>query len=199
VPFSVAAVAAGLYGRVLLPDLLSNAAATNAAIAAETALPSLAREVLPDALFGALLAGVFAATLSTADSQILACSASITQDILPRYRKSYLAGKIATLSVAALALAIALSATRDVFSLVLGAWSALGATIGPLLLVRLANLPLGPKLAFSMMALGLATVIVWPRAGLSDDIFELLPGTLLPLTLYAVCRAADVARSRVSA
>jgi sodium/proline symporter len=185
-PFSAGVVATGLYGRVLLPELLAGMAPADVAIAAERALPALAVQVLPEVLLGTLLAGVFAATMSTADSQILACSAAFTQDVAPRYRASYVAGKAATLAVAALALSIALLANEDVFGLVLSAWSALGATLGPSLLVRLARLPLPVSRALSMMACGFCVQLFWTRCGLSRDVFELLPGMLTPLALYAL-------------
>ena len=43
--------------------------------------PKLAGELLSPALIGVILAGVFASTISTADSQVLACSAVVTQDL----------------------------------------------------------------------------------------------------------------------
>ncbi len=195
-PFSLAAVSVGLYGRVLLPDLLSGVTVEQAAVAAEAALPALATKLLPDVLLGALLAGVFAATMSTADSQILSCSAAVTQDIAPRFRDSYIASKAATLLVASLSLTIALLADQNVFGLVLGAWSALGASLGPLLLIRLWGLPLRPPWALAMIACGFATELAWVGAGLSDQVFELLPGIAAPLLLYAIGYGLGLARPR---
>jgi sodium/proline symporter len=197
VPFSTIVVAVGLYARVLVPDLLAGVPAAGAAVAAEQTLPAVATLVLPDVLLGALLAGVFAATISTCDSQILSCSAAVTQDVLPRYRDSYLANKAATLTVATIAVTIALVSDDDVFGLVLGAWSALGATLGPLLLVRLLGLPLASGRALAMMATGLATELGWSGMGLDVHVFELLPGLLAPLLLYVA--AEVVARRRILA
>ncbi len=197
VPFSAAAVLVGLYGRVLLPDLLTGVPPEQAAVAAEQSLPSLAVLLLPKVLLGALLAGVFAATMSTADSQILSCSAAITQDIAPKLRTSYAASKIATLAVAALALTIALTAPQSVFSLVLGAWSALGASLGPLLIVRLLGWPLPTPRAIVMMASGIATVFLWGRSSYAGDIFELLPGMAVPVLVYAAAVVLDRVRGNV--
>jgi sodium/proline symporter len=184
-PFSAAAVLTGLCGRVVLPDLTKGLAPEQAAEAAEKLLPVLAQHTLPSVWLGILVAGVFAATMSTADSQFLACSAALTQDMMPRWRASYWASKGATLLVASLAITIALTAGGNVFGLVLGAWSALGATLGPLLIVRSLGLPLPPQRALAMMALGFLTQFFWVRGGLSDHVFELLPGMLAPLFLYA--------------
>lgn len=190
VPFSIAAVAAGLYARVLLPDLIAGVPAAETAHAAEQALPRLAVALLPDVMIGVLLAGIFAATMSTADSQILSCSAAITQDVVPQWRRdSYLTGKLATLSVTALALTIALYADDNVFALVLGAWSALGSTLGPLLVLRVFRRHVPAGLAVAMMAVGLTTVTLWDRSGYAGAVFKLLPGMLAPLALYAAYAA----------
>ncbi|HUH00583.1 MAG TPA: sodium/proline symporter [Kofleriaceae bacterium] len=195
VPFSIAAVGAGLYARVLLPDLLHGVSVADAAAVAEGALPALAVELLPAILVGTLLAGVFAATMSTADSQIISCSAALTQDLAPRWRDSYLASKVGTVLVTAGALAFALHAGDDVFSLVLGAWSALGATLGPLLLLRVLGREVPPMLAVAMMAVGLATVFAWNASSHAGAAFDLLPGMLAPLLLYALTSALVPTRS----
>ncbi len=184
--FSVASFAVGLYARVLMPDLGAGLTGTALVTASESALPSLSVELLPPVLIGLMLAGLFSATMSTADSQILSCSAAVTQDIAPRYRSSYTASKVATLSVAALSLLIALYASAGVFSLVLVAWSALGASLGPILLIRLARLPLPTPLALVMMATGLVTVVLWGNSGWSDAIFKALPGMITPLLVYGM-------------
>lgn len=184
--FSAAALIVGLYARVLLPDLTAGLSPEAAIAATESALPSLSVELLPPVLIGVMLAGLFSATMSTADSQILSCSAAVTQDVVPRWRTSYLASKIATLSVALLALTIALSASAGVFSLVLIAWSALGATLGPILFVRLAGWPLSTALGLSMMASGLVTVIAWGESSWGGAVFKAMPGMLVPMLLYGI-------------
>jgi sodium/proline symporter len=186
VPFSVLAVGAGLYARVLLPELLSGASPEAVTQAAENALPQLATQLLPDVLIGLVLAGIFSATMSTADSQILSCSAAVTQDIAPRWKDSYGVSKLATLGVTGLALTIALWADEGVFDLVLIAWSALGASIGPLLVLRVfGRMPSAP-VALAMMVSGITTVVWWGTSDLADDIFKLLPGMLVPFAVYGV-------------
>lgn len=183
VPFSVAAVLVGLYARLLVPEL--NALAADSAIpAAELALPEIAQRLLPGPLVGVVLAGLFAATMSTADSQLLSCSAAVTQDLVPAWRASAVASKLATATVAALALGVALNATEGVFALVLAAWAALGASLGPLLLLRLARRPVSRSVAIAMMASGLVTVWLWGRLNLGGHAFELLPGLIVPLAVY---------------
>lgn len=188
IPFFVASIAVGLYARALMPDLVetSIAGGLTATQATELAMPEMARRLLPDVLIGLTLAGLFSATMSTADSQILVCSGAITQDIAPRWKGSYLASKLATLAVTSLALAIALFAGQGVFSLVLIAWSALGAGLGPPLMLRLFNVSLSSLTIALMMAAGIVTVILWNIIGYDGDIFKLLPGMVASLAMWPV-------------
>ena len=71
--------------RLLLPEVNN--------FDSELALPMLAQSLLPDVYVGLILAGLFAATMSTADSQILSCSAAITRDFKPGTKLSYLTTK----------------------------------------------------------------------------------------------------------
>jgi len=192
IPFFLLGIGVGLYSRALLPGLmdLPLTAGMTAAEASEFAMPVLARQLLPDVLLGLMLAGLFSATMSTADSQILVCSGSLTQDVFPRWKNSYIASKVATLLVAALALTIALAATESVFALVLVAWSAMGATLGPILILRLYGRRPSTAVSLAMMASGLATVFLWIRKQLEGDVFELLPGLIAPVIVYLLTIAA---------
>ncbi len=188
VPFFVAGIAVGLYSRAIIPDIASLEIAQDVTDASELAMPQLARLLLPDVLVGLTLAGLFAATMSTADSQILVCSGALTQDINPRWRDSYMASKIGTLSVTLLALAVALLAGQGVFSLVLIAWSAMGAGLGPVLILRVFGQRVSAPAALLMMITGVATVIVWNISGYDAAVFKLLPGMAAAFAVYAVVK-----------
>lgn len=186
IPFSIATLLVGLYSRVLLPDIASMVDAQGIVDPAELALPIMSMEFLPDILTGLTLAAIFAATMSTADSQIISCSAAVTQDIRPSWTENYTASKIATVTVTLSALAMAIFAGEGVFSLVLSAWSILGAAFGPILLIRVFGLALDWRLAIGMMVAGTITVILWSGSLYAGDIFKLLPGMLVPSVLYVV-------------
>ena len=91
--------------------------------------------IIATILVGLILAGLFAATMSTADSQILSCSATITRDFTDDRKSSYIKTKLATLFVTIIALIIALSGTKSVFSLVIVAWSALACAFAPIMTI----------------------------------------------------------------
>lgn len=188
--FSLFAFGIGLYARVLMPELGAGLDGEALSAATERALPLLSQQMLPPVLIGVMLAGLFAATISTADSQVLACSAAITQDVFPRFRESTVASKIATGAVAMVALGIALFASSGVFVIVLVAWSGLASILGPVLIVRLTSLHLPSSVAVAMMLTGFGTVIVWRAFGLQGQVFEVLPGMVMPLVVYAVAHTA---------
>lgn len=150
----------------------------------ELALPLMATELLPGIGVGIVLAGLFAATMSTADSQILSCTASVTQDMTQRFGHSLLFTKLVTMTVAAIALAIALSGNQSVFSLVLMAWASLASAFTPLLLVQTFGGKPSQSTAVVMMLAGLAASIAWKQSGMGDMIYEIVPGLLAGFAVY---------------
>ena len=184
VVFSTAAVLVGLSARVLLPGLINNGDP-------ELALPQMAVQLLPAILVGVILAGIFSAVISTADSQILACSAALTQDLFPGMGNSYRLVKVGTLIVTSIVLAIALASNKNMFALGVFAWSALASGLGPILLLRVRQLPLGSTLGVAMMIAGIATAALWNGVlGLSGSIYEVLPGMLAGFLVYGIAKVA---------
>lgn len=143
-----------------------------------------------------VLAGLFAATISTADSQIIVCSGAMTQDVRPRWQDSYLASKLATFLVTSIALGIALFAPEGVFGLVLIAWSALGASLTPVLVIQLFRLPLGTATALAMMIAAVVTVSLWHVSPWNDDVFKALPGVAAAVAVYLGARLGARLRGR---
>lgn len=174
-PFALLTVTIGLYARVLLAGDL---------VDPELTLPVMAEAYLPDVLTGMVLAAIFAATLSTADSMLLSCSAAISQDLIPRFGQSYVRTKIGTLGITLVVLAVALSAPGNVFSLVVFAWSALGGTLGPVIVLRVMNAPLTRPTALIMMLAGFVTLMSWQALGYSESMYELFPALAVSFGVY---------------
>jgi sodium/proline symporter len=165
----------------------------------ELALPQLALQLLPGVLVGVVLGGLFSATMSTADSQVLSCSASIAHDIFPSKKSDrYLLSRGATVGVTLLAVVIALHGDRNVFQLVTLAWSLLASSLGPLLVVRVFNQPVSPIWGIAMMIGGTATALVW-RFGFEfgDAIFDVLPGMLGGFFIFGLSRLCGTAKDSV--
>ncbi len=179
---SISAMGIGLTARVIMPDLMTSGDP-------ELALPYLSLELLQVVLVGLMLAGLFSATISTADSQILSCSAALTQDIFPHVDNSYRWAKVGTLTVTAVILAIALTVGNNVFALVTFSWSALASGLGPLLILAVRQQSVSLATAIAMMVVGIATALIWNLGfHLSAAIYEVLPGTAAGMTVYGIAR-----------
>ena len=180
--FSTAAICVGLTARVLLPGLLNGSDP-------ELALPQMALELLPALLIGVILAGLFSAVVSTADSQILACSAALTQDLFPKMAHSYKLVKVGTLIVTVIILGIALLSNKKVFSLGVFAWSALASGLGPILMLRTWRLTVNNSVGVTMMIVGIATAAIWNGVlKFSGSVYEVLPGMLSGFLVYGIAR-----------
>jgi sodium/proline symporter len=185
VPFYVMAIFVGLYARVLLPDL----GGAGTTLASEQALPLLSIDLLPDLLIGLMLAGLFSATMSTADSQILACTSAVTQDLQPRWSGSYSVSKLTTLAVTATALGIALGSPAGVFDLVLDAWAVLSCTLGPLLILRLFDLPCSQRTGVLMIAVGFVATHLWGMSDYAGATYVNFPGMAAAFAAWLAARA----------
>ncbi|MEC9284263.1 MAG: sodium/proline symporter [Bdellovibrionota bacterium] len=176
--FFLITVGAGLAARLVLPDVAN--------FDAELALPIMSQNLLPEILVGVVLAGIFSATMSTADSQIISCSAAFSKDILPAKNIGLMGTKIITGLVTLVALGIALWGTKNVFELVVFAWSILGAAFGPLLFVYAIGKKVSEKTGVIMVVAGLVATVAWQQAGLGGLMYEIAPGIVIGLLSYAI-------------
>ena len=155
----------------------------------ELGLPMLAMDTMPAVGVGMILASIFAATMSTADSQVLACTAAITDDIKPEWREDHKTTKKVTLFVAAFATAISVAGLYvpggdSVFALVVLAVYGLGGVFVPLLIIRWAGYKPDTTHSISMMVAAFVGVIGWtillPLVDVNwsgaDGIFPSVPG-----------------------
>lgn len=176
--FYAMTTAVGLLCRIYLPDAGS--------FDQELALPIMAEILFPPALVGLVLAGIFAATMSTADSLILSCSSAITHDLLPHRVEKVVLLKLTTICMTLLALIWALVNSQSVFALVILAWSGMASAYVPLLLVWVMGGRPSQMLAIVMMISGLVVALVWRWMDWQNVVYEGMPGILFGLTVYAL-------------
>lgn len=144
---------------------------------------------LPALLAGVILAGILAATMSTADSQLLATSSSVSQDLGNDFLKRDFSGKRGMIVARAVMVGISLIAAflaRDpdssVFRVISFAWAGFGAAFGPVVLFALFWKRSNKWGALAGMVTGGVMVFVWkylvaPMGG-ALAIYELLPAFL---------------------
>lgn len=118
---------------------------------------------------GFILCAVFAATISTINSQILVLASTLAQDCYKRsFCKSASEKRVVTVSrlcviaIALLAFGIAWIKPSSIFSLVAYSWGGLGATFGPLLLFALYRKNLSPMASWLGLAVGGGMATFWP-------------------------------------
>jgi sodium/proline symporter len=177
--FYMMATAVGLLSRIYLGESTS--------FDAELALPVMAQQLFPPVLVGLVLAGIFAATMSTADSLVLSCSAAITHDLLPKKIERPLLIKLATVGIACAALCWALVNEQSVFSLVIMAWSGLASAFAPLLIFLCWGKNPSQRLSILAVISGLLVAILWRYMGWQSAVYEGLPGILAGLLVLTFC------------
>jgi len=185
------ATAVGLLSRLYFGD--------SAGFDPEMALPNMARDLLPPWLAGLMLAGIFAATMSTADSLVLSCSSAITQDLPKTQSENRWFLKAATAGTTLFALGIGLWSEQSVFSLVVWAWGTLGAAFVPVLLWQLLGarwgVSLGSAAMLAISATGVVATVAWKFYGFPNTVYEGAVGMLTALALGAVLSLGSI-RSR---
>ncbi len=173
--FGIGAVTAGIAGRALFPGLEDP----------ETIFPVLSTAFFPPLITGVLLVIVLSAIMSTADSLLLLASSAVVRDTMQQILGSKksdhqlaIYGKVATLLIGALGVALAFKMEQLVFWLVLFAWSGLGAAFGPVVLSLLYyKKTTGTGVAAGMSA-GFLTSVIWVSLlkQHSYDLYEAIPG-----------------------
>lgn len=186
-----AAVAIGMVGRALLPDLLRTAGQS------ETIFIELATLFFPPIIAGLILSGILAASMSSADSYMLIASSAIARNLFGGLftkkasdRTIMWIARISLLFITAFGIMIALSGNDSIFRVVSYAWAGFGAAFGPLILFSLfwkrTNLP-G---AVAGMLSGGISVVVWKEAisklGGVFTVYELLPAFIISCLVIVV-------------
>ncbi|MCD7774617.1 MAG: sodium/proline symporter PutP [Clostridiales bacterium] len=193
-----AAVVIACFGRVILPELITNGEQENVFI-------DLVRMLFPSFIAGILLSAILAAAMSTADSQLLVASSSFTSDIYkPVFRKNasdkevLWVGRavVAIISVIAYFIARNPGATT-IMGLVENAWAGFGAAFGPVIILSLFWKRFTYKGAVAGIVGGGLTVILWIIfLSESSGIYELLPGFAVCLVLCIAVSLIDKAPSQ---
>ncbi|MGM9570934.1 MAG: sodium/proline symporter PutP [bacterium] len=146
--------------------------------------------IFPSFIAGIILAGILAATMSTADSQLLAASSSVSQNLLQDFfgielseRASMLVARVTVVVIAVIAAFMAKDPDSSVFNIVSFAWAGFGAGFGPVVLFSLFWRRSNKWGALAGMFFGGSMVFVWkylirPLGG-AWNIYELLPAFIV--------------------
>lgn len=194
VVLGLGAIGIGLVGRAVVPEL--------SGLPNED--PEMIYLVLSSAhfgpvVYGLLVGGVFAAILSTADSQLLVVASTVVRDLWGQVIKAgrtldpareLLLSRVVVVVAGIVAMALAYVAKDLVFWLVLFAWGGLGAALGPALILSLYWKRTSRLGVLAGMITGTVVTIVW-KLWLKEPtgLYELIPaffGALLVIVLVSL-------------
>jgi sodium/proline symporter len=197
----------------IIIGFVARAMTANGAIAAlddpETAIIKISEllsshGVLTACVAGLILAGILAATMSTADSQLLAAASSASDDIYGKFfskgmddKKKMLIARMAVVIMSVIALFIAADPESSVFQIVSFAWAGFGAAFGPLMILALYWKRTNKYGALAGMISGGVMIFVWkflikPLGGVFG-IYELLPGFIISFVSIVIVSLATSA------
>ena len=134
----------------------------------EKILPVMVNMFVAPVLAGFLLSGAISAMMSTASSEIILSSSSIVEDIYGNFakkkispEKSLLLNKGLTLAVGVVAFILALTERDTVYGLVSYAWSGIGSSFGPALLLLLFWEKLSRAGVIASLISGTVGTVIW--------------------------------------
>ena len=180
-------------GALALPE--SQSAAENMIVNVAGLLSKVG--VLPAVIGGVIIAGILAATMSTADAQLLAAASGVTHNLVNDVfgvklddKKSMLIARLTVIGVAVLGVIFAGDPTSSIFRVVSFAWAGFGATFGPIMIFALFWKRTNKYGAIAGMISGAVMIFVWkflvaPLGGVFA-IYELLPAFIISCVFIVV-------------
>ena len=180
------AVLIGIIGKAMIANGAIGSLEDSERIIIEIAKLISSHGAFAAIIAGVILAGILAATMSTADSQLLAASSSVSQNIIkeklfPNMSEAatMFIARITLVIIAIVAVFLARDPASNVFKIVSFAWAGFGAAFGPVIIFALFWKRMTKWGAFAGMIAGGGMVFLWKYyiATLSPmlAVYELLP------------------------
>lgn len=181
---AIGALMIGIVGKAFVPNV-----ATLPNSDPENIFPLLAQMHFSPILFGFIIAAIFAAIMSTCDSQLLVAASAVVRDIYEKIinhkkeipqKKLVFLSRLVVLTLVVTSTILGFLATDLVFWLVLFAWAGLGASFGPITILSVFWKRTTANGVFAGVIAGTLTVFVWHLTpNLNDIIYELVPAFIL--------------------
>lgn len=186
----IGAILIGTLGTVYLKKF----GITLNSVSAETVFSETMKNMYPAFIAGIFLCAILAASMSTADSQLLAASSAVSQDIFKGLIKKnaeekevMIISRFTVFLIALIALLLSLNPNSSIFSLVSFAWSGFGGTFGPLILLSLYWKRTTAPGAIAGLICGGITDVVWHYIPASVakifGLYEILPAFIVCLVV----------------
>jgi sodium/proline symporter len=151
----------------------------------EQILPFMLLQLMPPWLAGILLAGAVAAMMSTADSQLLIATSSISEDIIHKSlrkdlddRRLVFISRMVTLVVGVIALVMAFTSKSLIYTIVGWAWAGIGCSFAPAVILSFFWKRFSGRGVIASLVSGFATTVIWMTTDL-DAIFTARAATFI--------------------
>ncbi|MDB4584473.1 sodium/proline symporter, partial [Draconibacterium sp.] len=184
----------GIIGYKLVQAGALGDAASSVAKDAEKIMPIMVMTLLNPVLAGILLSGAVSAMMSTASSQLMVVSSSMTEDFYLHVTKKKIKekrmlflNKILTLVVGLVGFLLAITMEDTVYGLVSYAWSGIGASFGPAIVLLIFWKKLSRAGVFASLITGTISAVVWKTWLLEPtEISERLASYLLAFAMAVI-------------
>ena len=158
----------GIIGFELVQAGALGDSAASVANDSEKIMPIMVMTLLNPILAGILLSGAVSAMMSTASSQLMVVSSSITEDFYSQVAKEKMAekrllflNKMLTLAVGLVGFLLAITMEDTVYGLVSYAWSGIGASFGPAIVLLIFWKKLSRAGVFASLITGTVSAVIW--------------------------------------
>jgi sodium/proline symporter len=165
----------------------------------------LVKENFHPFLIGFILCAILAATINAMSSQVLVVSSNLTEDFYKKLlrknassKELLLVSRLGVIFISLLAFLIAYKKLSTIYSLVLYAWSGLGAAFGPLLLLSLYSKKTNKYGAWAGILLGGGIAAVWPYF---NTIFALNLPAIIPafgISFLAILLVSYLTKNKIN-
>ncbi|GAB10551.1 sodium/proline symporter [Gordonia araii NBRC 100433] len=178
--------ALGAVGTALVGIAYFNVHAADKPADAETVFLAMSQVLFHPFIAGLVLAAVLAAIMSTISSQLIVCSSALVEDLYklvaekrgarPLADATYVRlGRLGVLTIAVIAVVLALSPSNSILDLVAFAWSGFGAAFGPAIILSLFWRRFTTAGAMTGIIVGAVVAFAWGQSFLDDHLYGIVP------------------------
>jgi sodium/proline symporter len=175
ITLGLAAIA--LYGRAVVSD-------------PEQILPFMLMKLMPPWLAGILLAGAVAAMMSTADSQLLIATSSVSEDVIHKAlgkklddKTLVLISRVVILVIGLMALGLAFTSKSLIYTIVHFAWAGIGCTFSPIVILSFFWKRFNASGVVASLVSGFSVTVLWMITGWDSAI----SATLITFFISLIC------------
>jgi len=178
------AITIGICGYLLINSGFLNTDISKLSNDSEHVLTVVVVGLVNPILAGILLSGAISAMMSTASSELMVCSSALSEDVYNNLNKKsinpqkrLLLNKLLTLAVGLIAFILALTMKDSVYNMVSYAWSGIGSSFGPALVLLLFWKNFSKAGLFASLIGGTSSAIFWKllfseSTGISERLFS---------------------------